>query len=101
MQDRIKTLDGVLNFRDFGGYPTMDGRRVATGKLYRTASFAEASEADIAWLEKLGAKFIVDLRRPEEREGGEREAAKRLKDEVQLKRLKPIIAKGGLMNSLK
>lgn len=68
MQNRIKTLDGVLNFRDFGGYPTMDGRTVVTGKLYRTASFAEASEGDIAWLEKLGAKFIVDLRRPEERE---------------------------------
>ena len=65
--DRIKTLDGVLNFRDFGGYPTQQGGRVARGQLYRTASFAEASNKDIAWLDGLGAKFVVDLRRPEER----------------------------------
>lgn len=67
MQDRIKPLKGVLNFRDFGGYDTQDGRKVVTEKLYRTASFAEASAEDMAWLGGLGAKFVVDLRRPEER----------------------------------
>lgn len=67
MQDRIKPLDGVLNFRDFGGYATTDGGAVVTGKLFRTAAFNEATENDTAWLSRLGAKFIVDLRRPEER----------------------------------
>lgn len=67
MQDRIKPLDGVVNFRDFGGYATMDGRRVVSNTLFRTASFAEASAKDMDWLSTLGARFIVDLRRPEER----------------------------------
>lgn len=66
MQDRVAALEGVLNFRDFGGYPAAQGH-VVRGQLFRTASFAEASERDIAWLESLGARFIVDLRRPEER----------------------------------
>ncbi|MDX2233924.1 MAG: tyrosine-protein phosphatase [Hyphomonadaceae bacterium] len=67
MTDRIAALDGVLNFRDFGGYAAQDGH-VVRGKLFRTASFAEASERDRAWLDALGARFVVDLRRPEERE---------------------------------
>ncbi|KAF0173675.1 MAG: tyrosine-protein phosphatase [Hyphomonadaceae bacterium] len=67
MQDRIKPLDGVLNFRDFGGYATRDGGEVVRDKLFRTASFAEATPKDMAWLEQLGARFVVDLRRPEER----------------------------------
>ncbi len=66
MQNRIHALDGVLNFRDFGGYDARDGK-VVTGHLFRTASFAEASPKDIAFLDGLGVKFVVDLRRPEER----------------------------------
>lgn len=67
-QDRIYPLDGVVNFRDFGGYPAQQGGEVVRGRLFRTASFAEASASDMAFLNKLGAQFIVDLRRPEERE---------------------------------
>lgn len=67
MNDRIWRLEGVRNFRDFGGYPTRDGGRVVSGQLFRSASFAEASAADIALLEALGVKFIVDLRRSHER----------------------------------
>ena len=43
MQDRIKPLKGVLNFRDFGGYDTVGGGKVVTDRLFRTASFAEAT----------------------------------------------------------
>jgi protein-tyrosine phosphatase len=65
--DRIHRLEGVLNFRDFGGYPTEQGGTVVRGQLFRTASFAEASERDLKYLDALGARFVVDLRRPEER----------------------------------
>lgn len=65
--DRIHALDGVVNFRDFGGYPVQQGGHVVRGKLFRTAAFSEASEKDLAYLDKLGARFVVDLRRPEER----------------------------------
>ena len=66
MQNRIHSLEGVHNFRDFGGYSARDGT-VVRNHLFRTASFAEASRKDIAWLDGLGVKFVVDLRRPEER----------------------------------
>jgi protein tyrosine/serine phosphatase len=67
MQDRVWTLDGVVNFRDFGGYPTKSGAQVKRGRLFRSAQFHEATDADVAKLDALGAGFIVDLRRPEER----------------------------------
>jgi protein-tyrosine phosphatase len=68
MRDRIVELDGVRNFRDFGGYATASGGRVARGRLFRSAHFAEVSAKDLQVLEKLGVSLLVDLRRPEERE---------------------------------
>lgn len=66
-QDRIYSFDGIVNFRDFGGYPTASGK-VVRGQLFRTASFADATERDMTHLNRIGAKFVVDLRRPEERD---------------------------------
>lgn len=66
MRDRILDLDRVLNFRDFGGYPTRQGA-LKRGVLFRSASFQDATDADIARLDALGVRFLVDLRRPEER----------------------------------
>ncbi len=60
-------LEGVRNFRDFGGWRGLDGVAVRTGRLFRSAHFHEATEADMATLDGLGAAFIVDLRRPGER----------------------------------
>lgn len=68
MMNRTWPLDGVVNFRDFGGYETAEGGRVATGLLFRSAHFAAASEADLDKLHALEAHAVVDLRRPEERE---------------------------------
>jgi len=66
MHDRLVPLDRVLNFRDFGGYDTPQGP-VARGVLFRSASFHEATDTDAARLDALGVRFVVDLRRPEER----------------------------------
>jgi protein-tyrosine phosphatase len=68
VQDRIKSLKGVRNFRDFGGYRTAEGRQVRTGKLFRAAHFAEAHADDLAFLETLNLTLHVDLRRPDERD---------------------------------
>ncbi|ANP47177.1 tyrosine-protein phosphatase [Candidatus Viadribacter manganicus] len=65
--DRLIDFERVLNFRDFGGWDTVDGGKVARGKLFRSAAFSDASEADIARLDAMGMRFLVDLRRPEER----------------------------------
>lgn len=67
MQNRVLALEGVRNFRDFGGYETADGGRVRAGQLFRSAHFAEATEGDIEKIRTLGIAFSCDLRRPEER----------------------------------
>ena len=66
MLDRLVPFERIYNFRDFGGYDTADGP-VARGRLFRSASFHDATEADIARLEAMEVRFLVDLRRPEER----------------------------------
>lgn len=66
MHDRLVALDRVANFRDFGGYDG-EGGRIARGVLFRSASFHDATETDVARLGELGVRFLVDLRRPEER----------------------------------
>ena len=47
MPDRITPLEGVRNFRDFGGYSSRHGGQVRAGLLFRSGHYAEASEADI------------------------------------------------------
>jgi len=66
MHDRLVPFDRVLNFRDFGGWETPHGK-IARGKLYRSASFHEATDADVDKLNAMSLRFLVDLRRPEER----------------------------------
>ena len=60
-------LDRVENFRDFGGVASTFGGQVRSGRLFRSAHLAEASEADVAVLDRLGVRTLVDLRRPTER----------------------------------
>lgn len=61
-------LEGVENFRDFGGYDTACGRGLKRGVLYRSANHANATDADLEAMRALGIEVIVDLRRPLERE---------------------------------
>jgi protein-tyrosine phosphatase len=61
-------LDGAHNFRDLGGYRTADGRSLRWGRLYRSDALAELSDADLAYLERLGLQRVVDFRSPLERE---------------------------------
>ena len=68
MQDRIKPLTGVRNFRDFGGYAGLDGRKIRPGLLYRSGHYANVTDEDIDTLAGYGIALQVDLRRPDERE---------------------------------
>jgi protein tyrosine/serine phosphatase len=61
-------LEGVDNFRDYGDYPTVGGRRLKRGMLYRSAAHSQATEADLEALGALNIAVVVDLRRKEERE---------------------------------
>lgn len=67
-------FEGVINFRDFGGGPGADGRRVKRGLLFRSGHHAAATDADLAAITDLDFGLLVDLRRPPERQ---REPARR------------------------
>ncbi|MER5305726.1 tyrosine-protein phosphatase [Streptomyces lasiicapitis] len=55
-------LAGVRNFRDVGGLPTVDGRRVRHGVLFRSGHLAHATAADAAFLASLGLHTVFDFR---------------------------------------
>ncbi|MFJ2830337.1 tyrosine-protein phosphatase [Streptomyces sp. NPDC087263] len=55
-------LTAVRNFRDVGGLPTVDGRRVKYGVLFRSGHLAHATEDDAAFLASLGLHTIFDFR---------------------------------------
>ncbi|MFC8645677.1 tyrosine-protein phosphatase [[Kitasatospora] papulosa] len=55
-------LTGVRNFRDVGGLPTVDGRTVRYGRLYRSGHLAHATATDAAFLAGLGLHTIFDFR---------------------------------------
>ncbi|MFE0202329.1 tyrosine-protein phosphatase [Streptomyces sp. NPDC058985] len=55
-------LTGVRNFRDVGGLPAADGRRVRHGVLFRSGHLAHATGEDAAFLATLGLHTIFDFR---------------------------------------
>lgn len=55
-------FDGINNARSLGGIAVRGGKRVRECALLRCAHLAEASAADIALLEGLGLRYIVDFR---------------------------------------
>lgn len=57
-------FDGIINARSLGGIEVRGGRRVRENALLRCAHLADASEADLARLQALGLKYIVDFRDP-------------------------------------
>jgi protein-tyrosine phosphatase len=59
---RILPLAGASNFRDLGGYPTTDGGLVRWGRLFRSDSLHELTEADVAFLGEIGLRAVIDLR---------------------------------------
>lgn len=67
MADDAPRLEGVQNFRDFGGHVTADGRHVVRRRLFRSGHFAQPSDADQAILNALNIELVADLRRTSER----------------------------------
>jgi protein-tyrosine phosphatase len=65
--ERVLPLEGVRNFRDLGGYATLDGRRVRWRQIFRSASLGTLTARDHAHLEGLGLRAVFDLRATDER----------------------------------
>jgi protein-tyrosine phosphatase len=59
---RTLSLSGCVNFRDLGGYPTADGRRLRWRHLFRSDGLTHLDAADCAQLAGLGLATVIDLR---------------------------------------
>lgn len=63
--DRALTGRGALNLRDLGGLPTVDGRVVRRGRVYRS-EYPRFVTKDGDMVRRLGLRTVVDLRRRSE-----------------------------------
>jgi protein-tyrosine phosphatase len=62
VQRRIE-LEGCLNFRDLGGYPTRDGRRVRWRRIFRSDGLHLLTDGDIRRLrDEIALSEVIDLR---------------------------------------
>jgi protein-tyrosine phosphatase len=59
---RLVALEAVHNFRDLGGYATADGRSTRWRTLFRADGLHRLTPADVAALEPLGLRTVIDLR---------------------------------------
>jgi protein-tyrosine phosphatase len=66
--DRVLTLQGVHNFRDFGGYGVTGGGRLKRGLLWRSGQHFGATDADLEAIAALRFADVFDLRSSKERE---------------------------------
>jgi len=64
---RLLPVPGVRNLRDLGGYPTLDGRQIKPGKLFRSAELSGLTEEGQKYLADR-VHVIADLRTSSERE---------------------------------
>ena len=62
LHGRGPSMRGISNFRGIGGLPTVDGRTTVGGLLWRSGHLAAATAADLARLEALAIRTVVDLR---------------------------------------
>lgn len=76
---RIVHLEGAVNFRDLGGLPTVDGRSVRRGVIYRSDVLYRLTPDDTGALRRLGIRTVIDFRS---------------RDEVRIYPKSPLIAAG-------
>lgn len=61
--------EGIHNLRDYGGYAVAGGGRVKTGMLLRSGQHMEATDDDLALIDALDIRTVIDLRGVSERDG--------------------------------
>jgi len=67
---RHLALQGASNFRDLGGYPTIDGRTTRWRHIFRSNHLGQLTADDIAIVRALGVRSAFDFRGVEERAAG-------------------------------
>lgn len=67
IKERILPMEGIHNFRDYGGYAAREGSRFKTGLLYRSGQHLDATPDDLAAVSVLKLETVIDLRGDSER----------------------------------
>jgi protein-tyrosine phosphatase len=65
-QMRLISVVGASNFRDYGGYSTVNGKMVRWRQLYRSSNLSELTNIGLETFASLGIRMVIDLRTPEE-----------------------------------
>jgi protein-tyrosine phosphatase len=55
-------LEGALNWRDLGGYETVDGRVTTWRRVYRSDGLDQLTDADLDLIAELGIRLVIDFR---------------------------------------
>jgi protein-tyrosine phosphatase len=64
--ERLLTFPALLNARDLGGYPTVDGAQTRWRSLLRSDDLAQLTPAGVQALAEFGVATVLDLRWAEE-----------------------------------
>ena len=64
--DRLLAFPALLNARELGGYPTVDGAQTRWRSLLRSDDLAQLTPAGIQALAQYGVVTVLDLRWAEE-----------------------------------
>lgn len=64
--ERTLPIEGMINFRDLGGYKNNEGKIIKWGKLYRSGHIHNATEKGRRYIDKLGINTIIDFRSDDE-----------------------------------
>lgn len=67
IEDRVLAMEGIHNFRDYGGYTAREGSRFKAGILYRSGQHLDATLDDLTTVSNLKLKTVIDLRGDSER----------------------------------
>jgi protein-tyrosine phosphatase len=67
VQNRVLELEGIHNFRDYGGYAARDGARLKTGLLWRSGQHVDATADDLDKVAAVQLTTVIDLRGDSER----------------------------------
>ena len=61
-ETRHISFEACFNFRDLGGYPTEDGRKLRWKTLYRSDTLHRLTASDAEVFAALGVQTVIDLR---------------------------------------
>jgi protein-tyrosine phosphatase len=64
--ERLVPFETCFNFRDIGGYETIDGRHVRWGSVFRSDTLHRLTTTDLERALELGIRTVIDLRSTDE-----------------------------------